>query len=93
MKIERWFYAYGALRDWVVYALVSLLVGLVLWGASVGIYTLAVNSARDQCRAYSEATLRDTKYVKTAFLSWECFVRVDGQWVLKQQVWTNGKGN
>lgn len=95
MKIKRWFiddnnyFAKGYVRGWLWGALAVL----VLWGASVGIYTLAVNNSRNQCKAYSEATLRDAKFVKTAFLTWECFVRVDGQWVLKQQVWTNGEGN
>ena len=93
MKIKRLFYAYGGVRDWIWITLATILAVCVLWAAGAGIYTLAANNGRNQCKGYGEATLRDTKYVKTAFLSWECFVRVDGQWVLKQQVWTNGEGN
>lgn len=91
-RIKNWFYinsSYG-FRDWVHYAWISIVTVVVLGLLVGGCYKLQIRFARQKCQAYSERTLRDAELVNTTFLSWECFVKVDGQWVLRDQVWDNG---
>lgn len=77
--------AWAMFRENVVFILgVVLVFASIFWAIS----TMAVRSNREACQAYSEMTLRDTNFIKTGFMAWECFVRIDEHWVLRSEVHT-----
>lgn len=69
---------------WVVVYLVSLLVFVV--GVFIGVYNIGVRVDRQGCQAYGAQTARETAFVNTGWLDWECFTKVEGQWVLRDNI-------
>ena len=105
MRVKQWFFYYNewqkkmCLKNWVTtlfswafWLAVTAMSVLVLWGVALKMYNTNLKHERNRCNSYGVTTERDAKYVHTAWGSWECFVSVDGVWVLREQVWANGQG-
>lgn len=78
--IEKW-----AKRVGITVAM-SLVTVTVIWLTVWGGYGWSVRNQRHACHVYGERTLQDAELVNTGFMSWRCFVRVDGHWVLRDQI-------
>lgn len=62
-----------------------------LFGKSAHEWNLEQKS--DICARYGAITERETKFTKMAWGSWECFVKIDDNWVARSQIIEQGRPN
>ena len=62
-----------------------------LFGKSA--YDWDLERRSNDCAQYGTVTERETKFTKLSWGSWECFVKIDDNWVARSQIIEQGRTN
>ena len=80
-KIREW-WIYSHSRDW----LIVVIIMFTLWFSVLQAYNFALREAMKSCDSYSMQTTRQTKYVNMAWGDWSCMVKVNGNWIDRENL-------